>query len=163
MHEAHAALERRLAEAEAAHAREAAEAARCVEEAAAAAEAARAEAEEQRGARARAEAEASALQTALEAERAERAAAAERAAGAEEMLAEERAAGTRTRTDARVWALDALAAKAKRGELEACAPPLPPPPSRTKWTRLVHPSVLTGHVSSTQRPARRAPGTQRLA
>jgi hypothetical protein len=22
----------------------------------------------------------------------------------------------------------------------------PPPPSRTKWTRLVHPSVLTGHV-----------------
>jgi len=23
-----------------------------------------------------------------------------------------------------------------------------PPPSRTKWTRLVHPSVLTGHVSS---------------
>jgi len=24
---------------------------------------------------------------------------------------------------------------------------LPPPPSRTKWTRLVHPSVLTGHVS----------------
>jgi hypothetical protein len=27
----------------------------------------------------------------------------------------------------------------------AVAPP--PPPSRTKWTRLVHPSVLTGHVS----------------
>ena len=27
-------------------------------------------------------------------------------------------------------------------------PPPPPPPSRTKWTRLVHPSVLTGHVSS---------------
>ena len=26
--------------------------------------------------------------------------------------------------------------------------PAPPPPSRTKWTRLVHPSVLTGHVSS---------------
>jgi hypothetical protein len=25
---------------------------------------------------------------------------------------------------------------------------LPPPPSRTKWTRLVHPSVLIGHVSS---------------
>ena len=24
----------------------------------------------------------------------------------------------------------------------------PPPLSRTKWTRLVHPSVLTGHVSS---------------
>ena len=24
----------------------------------------------------------------------------------------------------------------------------PPPPSRTNWTRLVHPSVLTGHVSS---------------
>jgi hypothetical protein len=23
-----------------------------------------------------------------------------------------------------------------------------PPPSRTKWTRLVHPSVLIGHVSS---------------
>ena len=28
--------------------------------------------------------------------------------------------------------------------------PPPPPPSRTKWTRLVHPSVLTGHVSSLQ-------------
>jgi hypothetical protein len=27
-------------------------------------------------------------------------------------------------------------------------PPHPPPPSRTKWTRLVHPSVLIGHVSS---------------
>ena len=30
-------------------------------------------------------------------------------------------------------------------------PPPPPPPSRTKWTRLVHPSVLTGHVSSLSR------------
>ena len=29
----------------------------------------------------------------------------------------------------------------------AAAVPLPPP-SRTKWTRLVHPSVLTGHASS---------------
>ena len=27
------------------------------------------------------------------------------------------------------------------------APP-PPPPSRTEWTRLVPPPVLTGHVSS---------------
>ena len=27
-------------------------------------------------------------------------------------------------------------------------PAPPPPPSRTKWTRLVHPSVLNGHVSS---------------
>jgi len=35
------------------------------------------------------------------------------------------------------------------------APP-PPPPSRTKWTRLVHPSVLIGHVSSTCRRARTA-------
>ena len=26
--------------------------------------------------------------------------------------------------------------------------PTPPPPSRTSWTRLVPPSVLTGHVSS---------------
>jgi hypothetical protein len=33
------------------------------------------------------------------------------------------------------------------------APPPPPPPSRTKWTRLVHPSVPSGHV-----PARCAPG-----
>ena len=32
----------------------------------------------------------------------------------------------------------------------------PPPPSRTKWTRLVHPSVLTGHVSSLSRSARPA-------
>ena len=30
----------------------------------------------------------------------------------------------------------------------------PPPPSRTKWTRLVHPSVLTGHVSSLLQEAR---------
>jgi len=29
----------------------------------------------------------------------------------------------------------------------------PPPPSRTKWTRLVHPSVLIGHVSSRQASA----------
>jgi len=28
------------------------------------------------------------------------------------------------------------------------APPPPPPPSRTNWTRLVPPPVLTGHVSS---------------
>jgi hypothetical protein len=27
-------------------------------------------------------------------------------------------------------------------------PPPPPPPSRTNWTRLVPPSVLTGHVSA---------------
>jgi len=27
-------------------------------------------------------------------------------------------------------------------------PPPPPPPSRTDWTRLVHPLVLTGHISS---------------
>ena len=31
--------------------------------------------------------------------------------------------------------------------------PPPPPPSRTKWTRLVHPSVLIGHVSSRQASA----------
>ena len=36
-----------------------------------------------------------------------------------------------------------------RFSLPAGAPPPPPPlPSRTKWTRLVHPSVLIGHVSS---------------
>jgi hypothetical protein len=36
------------------------------------------------------------------------------------------------------------------GDAGACSVggPSPPPPSRTKWTRLVHPSVLTGHVSS---------------
>ena len=28
----------------------------------------------------------------------------------------------------------------------------PPPPSRTKWTRLVHPSILIGHVSSRMQP-----------
>ena len=33
----------------------------------------------------------------------------------------------------------------------------PPPPSRTKWTRLVHPSVLIGHVQSGR--ARTAWGT----
>jgi hypothetical protein len=31
-----------------------------------------------------------------------------------------------------------------------------PPPSRTNWTRLVHPSVLTGHVSPAANGARRA-------
>jgi len=30
-----------------------------------------------------------------------------------------------------------------------------PPPSRTKWTRLVHPSVLSGHVSSLSHSHRR--------
>jgi hypothetical protein len=40
----------------------------------------------------------------------------------------------------------------------ACPPPLspPPPPSRTKWTRLVHPSVLIGHAASLT-AARRPP------
>jgi hypothetical protein len=33
-------------------------------------------------------------------------------------------------------------------ESDVAACKAPPPPSRTKWTRLVHPSVLTGHVSS---------------
>jgi hypothetical protein len=39
-------------------------------------------------------------------------------------------------------------------------PPPPPPPSRTKWTRLVHPSVLIGHVpwvEATLRAARPCP------
>jgi hypothetical protein len=40
--------------------------------------------------------------------------------------------------------------------LASRAPP-PPPPSRTKWTRLVHPSVLTGHVSPPSPWARAAP------
>ena len=35
-----------------------------------------------------------------------------------------------------------------RGVGASVESPPPPPPSRTKWTRLVHPSVLTGHVSS---------------
>ena len=38
------------------------------------------------------------------------------------------------------------AAAAYRGELLKAPPP--PPPSRTDWTRLVSPPVLTGHVSS---------------
>ena len=50
------------------------------------------------------------------------------------------------------------------GETDLAAPPRararrpPPPPSRTKWTRLVHLSVLTGHVSSRQVRAARAAG-----
>jgi hypothetical protein len=36
-------------------------------------------------------------------------------------------------------------------------PPPPSPPSRTKWTRLVHPSVLIGHVSSPPAPPRLPP------
>ena len=44
----------------------------------------------------------------------------------------------------------------------------PPPPSRTKWTRLVHPSVLIGHVSSTHgaasfTPRPRGPAPRRAA
>ena len=35
-----------------------------------------------------------------------------------------------------------------RAWMRAVEPPPPPPPSRTKWTRLVHPSVPSGHVSS---------------
>jgi hypothetical protein len=37
------------------------------------------------------------------------------------------------------------------------------PPSRTKWTRLVPPSVLTGHVSLTSRPAPPRPHRPRRA
>jgi hypothetical protein len=49
-------------------------------------------------------------------------------------------------------ALAALRARPQRpdsllAELDRSLPPLPPP-SRTNWTRLVPPSVLTGHVSS---------------
>jgi hypothetical protein len=33
-----------------------------------------------------------------------------------------------------------------------CLPPPPPPPSRTDWTRLVPPPVLTGHVSRPRSP-----------
>ena len=36
--------------------------------------------------------------------------------------------------------------------LPSCCPL--PPPSRTKWTRLVHPSVLIGHVSRARRETR---------
>ena len=39
--------------------------------------------------------------------------------------------------------------RARRASARSTPPP-PPPPSRTKWTRLVHPSVLIGHVSSRQ-------------
>ena len=38
----------------------------------------------------------------------------------------------------------------------------PPPPSRTKWTRLVHPSVLIGHVSSLTRPKNKLSAARRL-
>jgi hypothetical protein len=48
-------------------------------------------------------------------------------------------AGRRRGGCARAWALGASSPPP--------APPLPPP-SRTNWTRLVPPSVLTGHVSS---------------
>ena len=48
----------------------------------------------------------------------------------------------------------------------SCAPPrparsAPPPPSRTNWTRLVHPSVLTGHIGSPPRRAQPAAGARR--
>ena len=44
------------------------------------------------------------------------------------------------------------------GETARC---FPPPPSRTNWTRLVLPPVLTGHVSSHGRPLRALPGHAR--
>jgi hypothetical protein len=43
---------------------------------------------------------------------------------------------------------------------QVAPPPFLPPPSRTDWTRLVPPPVLTGHVSSPRQPRpilRRAP------
>jgi hypothetical protein len=43
----------------------------------------------------------------------------------------------------RVEALSAATRSALQRRLHSAVPP----PSRTNWTRLVHPSVLTGHVS----------------
>ena len=59
-------------------------------------------------------------------------------------------------------------ARARAQTIAPCQPrrsgrPPPPLPSRTKWTRLVHPSVLTGHVSSIPPYARRAARWRRLA
>ena len=45
--------------------------------------------------------------------------------------------------------LAAATTQAREARDGASAAEAPPPPSRTKWTRLVHPSVLIGHVSST--------------
>jgi len=45
------------------------------------------------------------------------------------------------RTRQRVWILHPA-------RPDPAPPPPPPPPPRTKWTRLVHPAVLTGHVST---------------
>jgi len=39
--------------------------------------------------------------------------------------------------------------RSRAGDAVRLSSPPPSPPSRTKWTRLVHPSVLIGHVSST--------------
>ena len=57
--------------------------------------------------------------------------------------------------DARGRRADALADAILSGSLEdepadstAGCVPAPPPPSRTNWTRLIPPPVLTGHVSS---------------
>ena len=46
---------------------------------------------------------------------------------------------------------------ARRGCTHLPHPPPPPPPSRTKWTRLAHPSILIGHVSSQRSHASDAP------
>ena len=35
-----------------------------------------------------------------------------------------------------------------RADIQQATPPAPPPPSRTNWTRLVAPTVLTGHIYS---------------
>jgi len=50
------------------------------------------------------------------------------------------------RAQAFAWISPVYVTAIKRGG----APPPLPPPSRTNWTRLVPPSVLTGHVSSLQ-------------
>jgi len=50
----------------------------------------------------------------------------------------------------------ATPARPVRGRGTRARAPPPLPPSRTKWTRLVHPSVLIGHVSSYSRRGTRA-------
>jgi hypothetical protein len=51
-----------------------------------------------------------------------------------------------------------LAANKARRPARSAAPP--PPPSRTNWTRLVPPSVLTGHVSRSSKVVERVPAVK---
>ena len=79
---------------------------------------------------------------------------------ARRLCAADRALPRAVRARPRAFPLLPLHCPARAALSRAAALRSTPPPSRTNWTRLVHPSVLIGHVSS--RPAEQAPVIDRL-